>query len=108
MSNMNAFKDDIEKIFKILISPINSIYKYEAINNFKYKLSIGKYENISLKYYEIIKGKKETGVIYTPEEISIYMIENTINKEEIINNPFIKILDPACGCGNILIPCFFI
>lgn len=107
MSNMNAFKDDIEKIFKILISPINSIYKYEAINNFKYKLSIGKYENISLKYYEIIKGKKETGVIYTPKEISIYMIENTINKEEIINNPFIKILDPACGCGNILIPCFF-
>ncbi|NFS26548.1 class I SAM-dependent DNA methyltransferase, partial [Clostridium sporogenes] len=104
---MNAFKDDIEKIFRILISPINSIYKYEAINNFKYKLSIGKYENISLKYYEIIKGKKETGVIYTPKEISIYMIENTINKEEIINNPFIRILDPACGCGNILIPCFF-
>lgn len=31
---MNAFKDNIEKIFNILISPINSIYKYEAINNF--------------------------------------------------------------------------
>lgn len=107
MSNMNAFKDDIKKIFEILISPINSIYKYEIINNFKYKLSIGKYENISFKYYETIKGKKETGVIYTPKEISDYMIENTINKEEIINNPFIKILDPACGCGNILIPCFF-
>ncbi|PIH05094.1 Eco57I restriction-modification methylase domain-containing protein [Clostridium combesii] len=104
---MNAFKDNIEKIFNILISPINSIYKYEAINNFKYKLSIGKNENISLKYYELIKGKKETGVIYTPQEISNYMIENTINKEDVINNPFIKILDPSCGCGNILIPCFF-
>ncbi len=32
----------ISKNFNILISPINSIYKYEAINNFKYKLSIGK------------------------------------------------------------------
>ncbi|NFM92618.1 class I SAM-dependent DNA methyltransferase [Clostridium botulinum] len=104
---MNAFKDNIEKIFYILISPINSIYKYEAINNFKYKLSIGKNENISLKYYELIKGKKETGVIYTPQEISNYMIENTINKEDVINNPFIKILDPSCGCGNILIPCIF-
>lgn len=39
---MNAFKDNIEKIFNILISPINSIYKYEAINNFKRKLSIGR------------------------------------------------------------------
>ncbi|MBO0570429.1 class I SAM-dependent DNA methyltransferase [Clostridium botulinum] len=105
---MNAFKDNIEKIFNILISPINSIYKYEAINNFKYKLSIGKNENISLKYYEFIKGKKETGVIYTPQEISNYMIENTINKEDVINNPFIKILDPSCGCGNILIPCFYL
>lgn len=107
MSNMNAFKDNIEKIFNILISPINSIYKYEAINNFKHKLSIGKDENISLKYYEFIKGKKETGVIYTPEQISNYMIKNTVSKKDIINNPFIKILDPSCGCGNILIPCFF-
>ncbi len=46
---MNAFKDNIEKIFNILISPINSIYKYEAINNFKYKLSIGKNEEYILK-----------------------------------------------------------
>lgn len=104
---MNSFKDNIEKIFNILISPINSIYKYEAINNFKHKLSIGKDENISLKYYEFIKGKKETGVIYTPEQISNYMIKNTVSKKDIINNPFIKILDPSCGCGNILIPCFF-
>ncbi len=60
-----------KKFLNILISPINSIYKYEAINNFKRKLSIGRYENISLKYYEIIKGKKETGVIYTPQEFLI-------------------------------------
>lgn len=104
---MDAFKKNIEKIFNIVISPINSIYKYEAINKFKKQLSIGKDDNISLKYYEFIKGKKETGVIYTPEEISNYMIENTISKEMVINNPFIKILDPACGSGNILIPCFF-
>lgn len=104
---MDEFKDNIEKIFNIVISHINSIYKYEVINKFKNKLSIGKDENISLKYYELIKGKKETGVIYTPKEISNYMIENTINNIEVLNNPFIKILDPACGCGNILIPCFF-
>ncbi len=35
------------------------------------------------------------------------MIKNTVSKKDIINNPFIKILDPSCGCGNILIPCFF-
>ncbi|EJO5346517.1 Eco57I restriction-modification methylase domain-containing protein [Clostridium botulinum] len=104
---MNVFKDNIEKIFDIVISPINSIYKYEAINKFKKKVSIGKDENISLKYYEFIKGQKETGVIYTPEQIANYMIENTINRDDIISNPFIKILDPSCGCGNILIPCFF-
>jgi len=87
---MNSFKDNIEKIFNILVSPINSIYKYEAINNFKHKLSIGKDENISLKYYEFIKGKKETGVIYTPEQISNYMIKNTVSKKDIINKEEMK------------------
>lgn len=49
---------------------------------------------------------KSRGVIYTPLYISNYMIKNTISEDEVINNPYLKILDPACGKGNILIPVF--
>ena len=44
--------------------------------------------------------------MYTPEPITSYMIENTIKAEQIINNPYIRIVDPSCGTGNILICCF--
>ena len=57
-------------------------------------------------YYEFIKNNKEKGTVYTPEPISSYMIENTIKAEQIIENPYIKIVDPSCGTGNILICCF--
>lgn len=49
---------------------------------------------------------KSRGVVYTPFNISDYMIKNTISENEVINNPYLKILDPACGNGNILIPVF--
>lgn len=34
------------------------------------------------------------------------MLENVLSKEDVIKNPYIKILDPSCGCGDILIVCY--
>jgi adenine-specific DNA-methyltransferase len=53
-----------------------------------------------------MQNKKEKGIIYTTEEIANYIIKNSINEEDIIQNPFLKIADPSCGSGNLIIPCF--
>jgi adenine-specific DNA-methyltransferase len=36
------------------------------------------------------------------------MINNTLGSDDVVNDPYLKILDPACGCGEILISCYFI
>lgn len=63
-----------------------------------------------MNYFQIdtilIFSKKGKGVVYTPKEIVDYIVKNTIKKEDLIKNPFLKIIDPACGCGNMLVPCF--
>ncbi|WML35585.1 TaqI-like C-terminal specificity domain-containing protein [Clostridium sp. OS1-26] len=50
-----------------------------------------------------LKIRKDYGRFYTPEFIVTYIIENTMNNIDIIENPFIKILDPSCGSGYFLI-----
>lgn len=96
----------IDNAYKLILQPLDIMYKKEQINNYKVKLGISKDETFESAYYDYISFNKKRGVVYTPFQISKYMIENTITDLDIINNPFIKILDPACGCGNILIPCF--
>ncbi|PJI09732.1 MULTISPECIES: Eco57I restriction-modification methylase domain-containing protein [Clostridium] len=79
----------------------------EAVNTIKnYKKALDINGSFSEEYSKIISMKKERGIVYTPLEISNYIVKNTITKKDIISNPFLKIIDPACGCGNIIIPCF--
>lgn len=101
-----AILEIIDNAYKLILQPLDIMYKKEQINNYKAKLGISKDETFGSAYYDYISFNKKRGVVYTPFQISKYMIENTINSLDIINNPFIKILDPACGCGNILIPCY--
>jgi adenine-specific DNA-methyltransferase len=96
----------IDNIFQVIKQPIDIIYKLTAIEKFKGELGINKAELLSESYFKSLKDKKESGAVYTPKEIAQYMIENTIEAENIINNAFIKIIDPACGTGNIIVLCF--
>lgn len=102
----NIFFEIIDDIYNLLNEPIDIICKLTEINNYKVQLNIGKSESFGEYYFNLQKDKKEKGLIYTPKKLADYIIENTMNLESIINNPFLKILDPACGCGNIIIPCF--
>lgn len=52
------------------------------------------------------KEKKSLGQVYTPKEIVEYMIEEGINKEDIINDPYFRVLDPACGGGYFLLEAY--
>jgi predicted RNA methylase len=50
-----------------------------------------------------IDFRKNRGIYYTPKFVVDYIIENTIKKYDILKNPYVKIIDISCGCGNFLL-----
>ena len=103
---LDLFKQKIDDLYNIILCPIDDIFKITALKNYKSEIEFSHKKSFSDAYYEYIKNNKEKGTVYTPEPISSYMIENTIKAEQIIENPYIRIVDPSCGTGNILISCF--
>ncbi|GAA0177431.1 TaqI-like C-terminal specificity domain-containing protein [Clostridium sediminicola] len=103
---INEFIRMIDELYDIINEPIDKMFKYTAINNYKKKLGItdGKFSDIFIK---ILNNKKSNGVVYTPQPIASYMVSNLIKVEDVISNPYLKVLDPSCGCGNILIPLIY-
>lgn len=99
------FESCVIELYSIIIQPIDEIYKIIAVNKYRKKLQLSA-STFSEKYSELLLHTKENGTVYTPPEISNYIIKNTLSAEDIIKNPYIKIVDPACGSGNIIIPCF--
>lgn len=100
------FKEKVDELFKIVIEHIDSMYKFTAINNYKNMLEIDELSSLGMEYFKRISKENSKGVFYTPEEISRFIVTNTVCEDDIINNPFIKIVDPACGTGNILKECY--
>lgn len=96
----------INELYNIILQQANGINKLEIIKNYKALLNIEEKNSFSDKYYNLSKTNREEGVVYTPIEIAEFIVENSIKPKDIINNPYLKILDPACGCGNLIIPCF--
>jgi len=103
---LDLLKQKICELYNIILSPIDDIYKVTALKNYKKDIEVSQNESFGQGYYEFIKHNKEKGTVYTPEPITSYMVENTIKASQIINNPYIKIVDPSCGTGNILICCY--
>lgn len=61
------------------------------------------------KEYEALmdrEKRKTYGSFYTPDFIVNYIIENTIMDLDVLGNPFVKIIDPACGVGYFLIKAY--
>ena len=103
---LDLFKQKICELYNIILSPIDDMFKIIALENYKREVEVSHTKSFGEIYYEFIKKNKEKGTVYTPEPIATYMIENTIKTQQIINNPYMKIVDPSCGTGNILICCF--
>jgi adenine-specific DNA-methyltransferase len=102
---INDFVGKINELFNIILEPIDNMFKETAIKKYKISLNIDQHGFFS-KCYIFNGSYKEKGVVYTPEEISSFIVKNSITREDIVYNPYIKIADPACGCGNLIIPCF--
>lgn len=50
--------------------------------------------------------RKDKGVFYTPPEVVERMTEKILAEVDLAANPYIRILDPACGTGLFLIKAF--
>src|SRR5690625_344733 len=50
--------------------------------------------------------RKDLGQFYTPDFVIDYILENTLKEVNIIEKPFVTILDPACGSGHFLIKAY--
>ncbi|MCY6958608.1 Eco57I restriction-modification methylase domain-containing protein [Clostridium brassicae] len=104
---LKNFLDKINELYNIINIPIDNTLKIMALQNYRKMLNVEgeRFSDLYVKYMEKDK-ERSMGIVYTPREISSYIIRNSIKSEDIIKNPYLKILDPSCGCGNILIPCF--
>lgn len=52
------------------------------------------------------RDRKDKGVFYTPPEVVERMTEKMLSEVDLAENPYIRILDPACGTGLFLIKAF--
>lgn len=100
---MNNFNQIIEECFNKIYSSTHSINICYEIDECKKKLSMEYEEEFRDFYNHMIKNQKEKGAVYTPEGIVKYMVQHVIKEYMIVENPFIKILDPSCGGGNFII-----
>lgn len=50
-----------------------------------------------------IKIRKEYGRFYTPDYIIDYVIDKTLSRINVVEKPFVKVLDPSCGSGYFLV-----
>jgi adenine-specific DNA-methyltransferase len=104
--NMHNFISLLTELYEILLESKNSIYKMKKIDECKTILSMDGSDTFGSFYNKLYGNIKEKGVVYTPLELSYYMLEKTLKPEHLINNAYTRIIDPSCGVGNILIPCF--
>jgi len=98
------FYKNIDNLYKEILSSKDSICKKLLIKRCKFFFGL-KNETSFGDYYSQKEADGKKGVVYTPKEIVNYMINHTIS-DDIIKNPFIRILDPSCGCGSILLLIF--
>ncbi|MBP2645543.1 MAG: paeR7IM, partial [Firmicutes bacterium] len=50
--------------------------------------------------------RRKVGLFYTTPDVIEYILRYTVKKVDIIANPAVKILDPACGSGNFLLKAY--
>lgn len=103
---MDDFLKNIYKIYEFISKEVSVYEKNDYIDIFKRSMKINVKDSFSTRYYKYIKDSKRSGIVYTPKKIADYMVKNLIDSSEVIHNPYIKILDPSCGCGNLIFSCF--
>lgn len=54
-------------------------------------------------YEKLALGRRAQGLFYTAPQVIDFILAGTTAKADVAAHPYVKILDPACGCGNFLL-----
>lgn len=54
-------------------------------------------------YEKLALSRRGQANYYTPKQAIEFIVKHTVEECDIIANPWVKILDPACGCGYFLL-----
>ncbi|GGJ55437.1 Eco57I restriction-modification methylase domain-containing protein [Virgibacillus salexigens] len=86
--------------FELLLKEI-----IEALDTTRYDFGDSS-ENVLGDVYEKFmdrETRRALGQFYTPESVIEYILNNTVKKVNVLDEPFVKVLDPSCGSGHFLI-----
>lgn len=103
---MDEFLRTVDYIYSFITSNHTLQEKKNFLHEYELVLDIHGENGFLEKYYKFAGGNKESGIVYTPEYICKFMVESLIKEKDVIENPYMKILEPSCGCGTIVISCF--
>jgi len=97
-------RQTIEKVRGLFQSVKDEDWKKEEIISWSYEY----FNEASLTASKDLKGKNGAiSQFYTPKWIVDYLVENTLGKyytdDKGVDIEDVKIIDPACGCGNFVI-----
>ena len=82
---------------------LSNIVEKLDTNSFNFKNTDG---NILGDVYEKFmdrETRKAIGQFYTPEFVIEYILKNTVVEADVVENPFVSIVDISCGSGHFLI-----
>lgn len=78
----------------------------EKLDTSKFDFNVPAEGNILGDVYEKFmdrETRKAIGQFYTPDFVIEYILNNTVAEADVVENPFVSVLDPACGSGHFLI-----
>jgi len=113
---LNPTKQELELKFMLDSKEYKKtpIYSYEEnvakiiekLDTSKFDFNVPAEGNILGDVYEKFmdrETRKAIGQFYTPDFVIEYILNNTVAEADVIENPFVSVLDPACGSGHFLI-----
>lgn len=86
---------------------LKKIHATLDISRYNFKTAID--NNLLGRVYEEfldIETRKLFGLYYTPDDIINFILENSLVKADVLENPFVKVLDPSCGSGYFLLSAY--
>jgi hypothetical protein len=113
---LNPTKQELELKFMLDSKEYKKtpIYSYEEnvakiiekLDTSKFDFNVPAEGNILGDVYEKFmdrETRKAIGQFYTPDFVIEYILNNTVAEADVVENPFVSVLDPACGSGHFLI-----
>ncbi|MBU5425701.1 N-6 DNA methylase [Tissierella pigra] len=95
--------EEAQKLVLQFENALGNIVEKLDTNNYNFNSTDG---NILGDVYEKFmdrETRKAIGQFYTPEFVIEYILNNTVAKADVVENPFVSVADISCGSGHFLI-----